>query len=105
MMLVERLTFRAKYGRGDELVTLFKDSTMLEQMRQPGTGALRIYTDVTGPMFTVQFEQEVNDLQTYAQDMASQREYFGTQDFQAWFAKMMDCVETGERQLLNVESI
>jgi hypothetical protein len=104
-MLVERETFRAKYGRGDELMSLFKDGALLEQLRQPGTGAIRLYADFTGPMFTVQFEQEFDDLDSYARNTRRKHEYFGTPEFQSWFARMMDCVEAGERQLLNVEAV
>lgn len=104
-MLVERMTFRAKYGRGDELVALFKDPVMQAQMRQMPVGAMRIYTDVTGPMFLVQVEQEIAGFKEYADYQTGESALYATADFQAWFGKMMEICESGERQLFRVESL
>lgn len=103
-MLVERLTFRAKYGQGDTLVALFKESVT----RFPtvlGAHSRRIYTDATGPMFTVQVEQEFTGWDDYAAFMTADQELYGTPDFQDWFARMTACTESGDRQLLNVETV
>ncbi len=100
-MLVERLTFRAKYGQGDALVELFKESSTRFPVLA-ASGARRIYTDATGPMFTVQVEQEFPDLADYARFMVEDTALYGTADFQDWFARMMACTESGERQLFTV---
>jgi hypothetical protein len=100
-MIVERLTFQAKYGHGDELVALMKEAPS-------GSGPAikgRIYTDATGPMFTVQFEMEYSDLAAFAASDMAQRADFGTSEFQQWFAKMVSVTERGERQLFNVETV
>jgi hypothetical protein len=102
-MLVERLTFQAKYGQGDMLVSLFKAE--MKRFRDMGGGPARIYTDATGRMFTVQVEQEFKDLSDYAAFSAKARDFYGTDDFRGWFAKMTDAVETGERQLLAAEPV
>jgi len=97
-MIVERLTFRAKYGRGDELVALMKSA--------PGGPVVgRIYTDHTGPMFTVQVEFEHADLRAYTETTLSETGEYATPAFQEWFAKMVACTEVGDRQLLNMERI
>ncbi len=100
-MIVERLTFQAKYGHGDELVAL---------MKEPPTGlgpAMkgRIYTDLTGAMFTVQFEMEYADLAAFAASDVAQRGEFATSEFQQWFARMVAVTESGKRQLFNVETV
>ncbi len=102
-MLVERLTFQAKYGQGDTLVSLFKAE--MKRFRDMGGGPARIYTDATGRMFTVQVEQEFKDLGDYAAFNAKARDYYGTDDFRAWFGKMTGAVETGERQLFTAEPV
>jgi hypothetical protein len=104
-MLVERLTFRARYGRGDELVALFKEPAILDLMRQQGAGPARIYTDATGPMFTVQFEQEIADWETWARFMSQETDTYGTKQFQEWFGRMMELCESGDRQLFNLEKV
>lgn len=100
-MIVERLTFQAKYGHGDELVALMKE------VPQGGGPAVkgRIYTDLTGAMFTVQFEMEHADMTALAAADAAQRSDFGTTEFQEWFARMVAVTDKGERQLLNVETM
>lgn len=100
-MIVERLTFQAKYGHGDELVALMKDAPA-------GAGSAvkgRIYTDLTGAMFTVQFEMEYADMAALAAADEAQRSDYGKSDFQQWFGKMVAVTEKGERQFLNVETI
>jgi hypothetical protein len=104
-MIVERLSFRAKYGHGDALANLFREPGMIDLMRQQGTGAMRIYTDVTGPMFTIQVEQEVPDFEAYARQMSGEQEMFSTPFFQDWFGRMTEHCDLGERQLLRVESL
>ncbi len=103
-MLVERLTFRARYGQGDALVALFKEmsATFKEQL---GGGAMRIYTDATGPMFTISFESEFADWAAYAKFMASDQEQYSDPAFQDWFSRMMACTESGERQILHMETV
>ena len=61
-MLLARQVFQAKYGRGDELVTLFRE--LNARMRDAGglTPQFRILADVTGPFFTVVTEIEVENL-------------------------------------------
>lgn len=100
-MIVERLTFQAKYGRGDELVALLKEAPQGDNVPFKG----RLYTDLTGPMFTVQFEVEYADMAELAAADAEQRKEFGTSEFQEWFARMVEVTERGERQLLNVETV
>jgi len=103
-VITERLTFRAKYGQGDQLVALLKEN--LETMPMAGNvQGVRIYTDATGPMFTVAFEVDHPDLQTFAANTAAQESDYAKKEFQDWFAKMVACTESGERQLFNCEKI
>lgn len=103
-MIVERLTFQARYGHGDELVALFKDFLATQGQALGMTGG-RIYTDLTGEMFTLQMETEFADLAAYAAFMARDQEQFASQTFQEWFAKTLPLTDGGSRQLLNVERV
>lgn len=103
-MIVERLSFQARYGHGDELVALFKEF-LAAQGKELGLTGGRIYTDLTGTMFTMQVESEFEDLAAYAKFMATDTQMFQTQAFQDWFGKMMTVTDGGERQLFNVETV
>jgi hypothetical protein len=56
-------------------------------------------------MFTVQAEIEYADLAAYATSTVADSGQFGSSAFQQWFAKMVDCTESGERQLLNLTTL
>lgn len=98
-MIIERLTFQAKYGQGDALIGLVREFNKTAAAKGLPTIA-RVYVDRTGPMFTVIWDTESKDLVAYATDAANEGAMYGDPDFQAWFAKMMPLVERGERQLL-----
>jgi hypothetical protein len=102
-VITERLTFRAKYGQGDALVALMKQS--FDIMPSDDIAGARIYTDHTGPMFTVAMEIDHADLAAYAKSSMSDGSDYARSDFQQWFAKMVECTEMGERQLFNSEKL
>ena len=102
-MITERLSFRAKYGRGDELVQLLKAT--FGKFVSPEVAGGRLYTDATGPMFSVIAESDFADMAAYAKFQASAGEMFANPEFQAQFAKMTECTESGERQLFNSEPL
>jgi hypothetical protein len=103
-MITERLTFKAKYGHGDELVALFKES-IANLFPTEGVRGVRVYTDATGPMFSVVTEMDYDDATSWSRLTAGDPAVYGTSAFQEWFAKMMAVTESGERQLLNMEVI
>ena len=96
-MIVVRNVFYAKYGKGDELVSLFKEykPTLGAEYRQ------RILTDASGKFFTVVLEYEVESLAEWEQ---ATRRLFGTKDFESWFARSVPLVESGYREFYNVEA-
>ncbi|MGE3074765.1 MAG: hypothetical protein AB7N24_01440 [Dehalococcoidia bacterium] len=102
-MITERLTFRAKYGQGDALVTLMKEANQV--MPTQDILAARVYTDFTGTMFTCAVEFDYANLNTWAKASQGDSAQYGTPEFQAWFARMVACTETGDRQLLNSEKL
>lgn len=96
-MLVVRDIFQAKYGRGNELVALFKETF-------PGLGpdrTYRILTDASGPFFTVVTEVEVSSLADWEQLTV---QIFGMPEFSEWFNRMLPLVESGRREFYHLES-
>ena len=98
-MLVARQVFRAKYGRGDELVALFKEFNARMQETGGMAPRFRILTDATGPFFTVVTEVEVESLAAWEGPFreAMARPWMGE-----WFGRMMPLVESGSREFYNI---
>jgi len=96
-MILVRDVFQAKYGRGGELVALFKEAR--EALGSEAT-ADRILTDASGPFFTVVTETEVESLAEWERRSA---EVFAQGEFGDWFARMVPLVESGRREFYNIE--
>lgn len=98
-MLVTRQIFRAKYGRGDELVALFQEFNA--RMAEAGGTAprFRILTDATGPFFTVVTEVEVASFAAWEGEFSASmaRPWVGE-----WFGRMTPLVETGSREFYHL---
>ena len=98
-MLVARQVFRAKYGRGDELVAHFKELNTRLQEAGGTAPRFRILTDVSGPFFTVVSEIEVESLATWEGGF---RESMDRPWMGEWFSRMMPLVESGSREFYNI---
>ena len=103
-MITERMTFRAGYGKGDDLVALFKEQST-GFFNTPEVLGARIYTDFTGPMFSVIVETDFTDIDAYAAFTKRDMAEFATKDFQEWFGRMMAVTDGGDRQLLTSEKL
>lgn len=94
-MIVVRGVFQARYGKGGELVQLFKEA---REMWHSGHNA-RILTDLSGPFFTVVSEAEYDSFSAWE---ANAQEIFSDTRFAAWFERMMPLVESGRREFYNL---
>lgn len=92
-MIVVRDVFQAKYGRGDELVALFKE--LIPAAQAAGMGEMSIMADLSGRFFTVVTEQQVESLAAYDQ---ARDELIGAPEFGGWFGRMTEIVESGSRE-------
>jgi hypothetical protein len=94
-MLVVRQVFRARYGQGDGLVALFKELNARLQAEGESTPRFRIFTDATGPFFTVVTEVDVDTFAAWegAFSEAMARPWMGE-----WFGRMTPLVEAGSRE-------
>lgn len=100
-MLLVRDVFQAKYGRGDELVALFKE---LSGHWEGSEGRdyiheFRILTDASGPFFTVVTEILVDDFAAWERLTAAE---FALPEFEDWFQRMVPATESGRREFYNV---
>ena len=96
-MIIVRDVFQAKYGKGGELVDLFKEARENWSVDYKP----RILTDISGQFFTVITEGEYDSLAEYEE---KRKEIFSSPDFSDLFQRMTDLVKPGSREFLNVES-
>jgi hypothetical protein len=96
-MILVRSVFQAKYGKGGDLVALFKEA----RQKWPESTADRVLTDASGPFFTVVVETEVESLAEWERRIA---EIFALSEFGDWFARMTPLVESGRREFYNIET-
>jgi hypothetical protein len=94
-MLVARQVFQARYGRGDELVALFREFNTRAHEEGAGAPRFRILTDASGRFFTVVTEVEVESLADWEGRFSASmnRPWVGE-----WFGRMMPLVESGSRE-------
>jgi len=97
-MILVRDVFQATYGKGDELVSLFKEFNEKFAHERPG---YRILTDASGPFFTIVTEMEFESMAEWEGGMA---EFFSKPEFGDWFARMTPFVENGRRDFYNIEA-
>jgi len=95
-MILVRDVFQAKYGKGGELVALFKDA----RQYWPAKYGDRILTDASVSYYTVATETTVESLAEWERRIA---EVFSLPEFGEWFARMTPLVETGRREFYNIE--
>lgn len=95
-MILVRNVFQAKYGKGGELVALFKEA----HQQRLGQSLDRILTDASGPFFTVVVEATLESLASWEQRQAVD---FSLPEFGEWFERMMPLVESGRREFFHIE--
>ena len=95
-MIVVRDVFQAKYGKGNDLISLFKEfqSAMAE------TFDLRILSDASGPFFTVVTEEEVESFAEWEKRLEF---IFAHPDFGSFFERMEPLVDSGSREFYRIE--
>ncbi len=97
-MFVIRDVFKAKAGKGKELVSKFKGAA--EFMPNEGVHARRILTDTVANYWTIVMETEVEKLDTYFSMLDTRPSNPKAEEAMKGYA---DIVEGGYREILHVE--
>jgi hypothetical protein len=100
-MIVERNTFRLKFGHAKEAIAIWK--TILEegsktQMRAP---EMRLLSDLSGDSYTIVFEMQINSMIDLNQKQAI---WVTTQRFQELYQKFLPLCEGSQREFLKIEA-
>jgi hypothetical protein len=94
-MILVRDVLQAKYGKGGDLVALFK-----EARKWPQKYAQRILTDASGQFFTIVVETEAESLADWEKRFNA---ILALPQFRDWFTSTMTLVDTGRREFYNIE--
>lgn len=97
-MMMVRLVFQAKYGKGADLLDLFKEA----HRRWNAVYAGRILAERDGAYITVISETEVASFEEWERRLTH---VFAQPDFAIWFLRMTHLVELNRRELYTVEAM
>jgi hypothetical protein len=93
-MLLVRHVFHAKYGRGDELVELFKQL----QPHMPPDPSARLMVDASGRFFTIVTENVVESFAAWEQGFAEMMSATMPAEVGPLMERFNDLVESGSRE-------
>ena len=97
-MMMVRLVFQAKYGKGADLLDLFKEA----HRRWSDVYTGRILAERDGAYVTVISETEAASFDEWERRLAH---VFAQPDFAIWFLRMTHLVESNRRELYTVEAM
>ncbi len=98
-MIVERIVFQARYGKGDELVAAMKEFAKLAPSSSMGRNP-RLLTDRSGTFFTIVIEAE---WESFAEWEKAFGHMFSDAKVQGLMERTTALIESGRREFYNVE--
>jgi ABC-type uncharacterized transport system permease subunit len=96
-MIVVQNTFRLKFGKAKEAVALWKEG--MEIMKKIGMANSRVMTDLTGPSYTLVFE---NTFESLGEFESRAKSVMGADEWQKWYQKFIPLCEAGHREIFTV---
>lgn len=96
-MIVVRNVFQLKFGKAKDARTIIGEG--LSALTAPGLIENRAYADLTGPFYTIIFDNVWDSLAAFEKTHA---ELGSHTKWQAFFAKFMPLVESGHREIYTV---
>ena len=96
-MILLRDIFHAKYGKGNDLLALFKEAE--ERWPDSSFPEARTLTDLSGPFFTI-VRESVRESLTELEQRAGKT--FALPGFDEWFARMTELVDSGSREYFTI---
>ena len=96
-MIIVRNTFRLKFGKAKEAVALWKEGQ--EIGKKNGMTNSRILTDLTGPSYTLVFE---NTFENFGEFETRAKSVMGSDEWQKWYQKVVPLVDSGYREIFTI---
>jgi hypothetical protein len=98
-MIVARNVLNAKWGKGDQVVSIFKEA--FEGDMPGGNLPRRILTDLSGQSFRVIIETQHDSLAAWEK---FRTDLFSSAEFAQMFAGTVDLVDSGYLEIFTVEA-
>jgi hypothetical protein len=96
-MIVVRNVFQLKFGTAKEAKALIKEG--VEIVKKVGVNNNRACLDVTGPFYTLAFENTFENLGAFEDAQAKLRKDAA---WQKWYASFSELLESGHREIYTV---
>ncbi len=96
-MIVVRNVFRLKFGKAKEAKALWAEGEKIG--RRAGAHIDRLLTDVTGEFYTMVLENSYPSLAAFEE---AARGMSATPEWQQWYARFTQVVESGYREIFSV---
>jgi len=99
-MLIERNTFRLKFGKAREAIAIWK--SILEESKKTDMHApeMRVLSDLSGESYTLVFEMQIKSMIDLNQKQAV---WATTERFQELYQKFIPLCEGSQREFLKIE--
>jgi hypothetical protein len=95
--VVVRSVFQARYGKADAVVEHLLKENKIEQRH--GIPPIAVYTDLTGPMFTVVASRDVASLAEWEQ---IRHQIDTLPEYSEWRRQLLGMVESGQREFYRI---
>lgn len=96
-MILVRNTFQLQFGKAREARDVIKGG--MKHLTAPGLIEHRAYMDLTGPFYTLVFENTWDSMGAFEKALAD----LGTnKEWQEWYRKLVPLVESGHREIYSV---
>jgi hypothetical protein len=98
-VIVVRNVFRLKFGKAKDAVAVWREGMANARKMGFSASSLRLLTDVSGPFYTLVFENTFDSLGDYEN---SARTMMGNPEWRAWYEKTLPFTESGYREIFTV---
>ncbi len=98
-MIVVRNVFRLKFGKAREAVATWKEGAARARELNYGAGSMRLLTDLSGPFYTLVFENTFDSLAAYER---AAKELMASPAWRSWYEKTVPLTESGYREVFTV---
>jgi hypothetical protein len=99
-MILVRDVFQLKFGKAKEARALWKEGAVL--LRKAGFTSLRVLTDLVGTYYTMMVESQYKSLSDYENAMQNESD---SAEWRSFYPKFAALVESGKREIFNIEEI
>lgn len=96
-MILVRNTFQLKFGKAKDAKAMMQDG--LKIANEAGLSNNRAYLDITGPFYTLVFE---NSFESLAEFESALPVIMKHEKWQKWYGSFMQLVESGHREIYTI---